>query len=197
MPITGRIVDLEGQPVAGVVVKVGSVLYAKNGRPDAVARRSQERRAAVDREQARRWIATDPEKTMRQATTDKDGRFRLDGFGADRVVGLELQGGTIAYTTIDVATRKMDPIPARAFRTCTGRGTKTIYGADFTYTATPSRPIEGDREGRQDGSAARGRRDPQLPVRRVELRRHHDLEDQDRPQGRFRLAGLPKGKGTS
>ena len=85
-----------------------------------------------------------PEKATRQATTDQDGRFRLEGFGADRVVGLELEGGTIAYH--DDRRRHAEDGPdsgARAFANTYGPGNKTIYGADFTYTAAPSRPIEG------------------------------------------------------
>ena len=101
---------------------------------------------------------------MRQATTDKDGRFRLEGFGADRVVGLELQGGTIAYTTIDVATRKMDPIPAAGFSEHARAGARDDLRGRLHLHRGTEPPDRRRRERRQDGSTARGRRDSQLPV---------------------------------
>src|SRR5207244_3136870 len=84
-----------------------------------------------------------PEDVRREATTDKDGRFRFEGLGGEHVVGLTIQGERVAYTTIDVVTRKTEPIPARGFPDTHGPGTQTLYGADFTLTAAPSRPFEG------------------------------------------------------
>ena len=49
VPINGRIVDLEGRPVAGVSVKVNAVPRPENRRPDRLDRRGQERGTAVDR----------------------------------------------------------------------------------------------------------------------------------------------------
>ena len=196
VPITGRIVDLEGRPVAGVSVKVGEVLIPKSddlrpwlegvkkGEPPWVASKHID-----DSHKA-------SEKATRRATTDQDGRFRLEGFGADRVVGLELEGGTIAYKTIDVVTRKMDPIPAQGFPNMHGRGHETIYGADFTYTAAPSRPIEGVVKDAKTGQ----------PLADAEIRSYRfagsdfvgtmNLKTKTDAQGRFRLTGMPKGKGN-
>jgi hypothetical protein len=195
-PITGRIVNLEGQPIPGVAVKVTSVLFAKSddltpwldvvrkGEPPWVASQhlDGERKA--------------PERVIGQVMTDKDGRFRLDGFGPDQLVGLELQGGTIAYTTIDVATRKMDPIPARGFSNDHGPGHETIYGSDFTYTAAPSRLIEGSVKDAQTGQG----------LTDVEIRSYRfagtnvvgamTLKTKTDAKGRFRLSGMPKGKGN-
>ena len=197
VPITGRIVNLEGQPIAGVRLKVESVLIPKsddltpwldgvrNGEPPWVAYRH-----ADDDRKA-------PERATRQATTDKDGRFRLDGFGADRVVRLEIQGETIACTTIEVATRKMEPVPARGFSNTFGPGTRTIYGADFNYTAAPSRAIEGIVKDAKSGQALAG----------AEIRSYHfagsnyigimTLKSRTDLKGRFRLSGMPKGQGNT
>ena len=143
MPITGRIVDLEGRPVAGVLVKLEGYRCPKSddltpwleavrkGAPPWVAAN------LID------WDRKTPEKARKEAITDQDGRFRLEGIGGERIVELSLRGETIAYTHIDVVTRTMKPIPAPGFRNQYGPGSETIYGADFTYTAAPSRPIEG------------------------------------------------------
>jgi beta-lactamase regulating signal transducer with metallopeptidase domain len=196
MPITGRIIDLEGRPVAGVSVKVGDVLIPKSddlgpwlecvkkGEPAWVARNhiDDSRKAS--------------EKATRQATTGQDGRFRLEGFGPDRVVGLELEGGTIAYAAIDVATRRMDPFPAQGFPNMHGRGHETIYGADFIFTAALSRPIEGVVKDARTGQ----------PLADAEVRSYRfagsdfigmmNLKTKTDAQGRFRFTGLAKAKGN-
>jgi beta-lactamase regulating signal transducer with metallopeptidase domain/protocatechuate 3,4-dioxygenase beta subunit len=194
VPITGRIIDLEGRPVVGALVKAGRMLTPKSadlgpwldgvkkGEPPWVAYRH----ADHDSKPA--------ENATRQATTDKDGRFRLDGFGADRVVSLEFKGAQIAHASIEVATRKMAPFPAAGFANLYGPGKQTIYGADFTYTAAPGRPIEGRVKDVKTGQ----------PLADVEIRSYRfagsdfvgimNLKTRTDTDGRFRLEGMPKGK---
>ena len=120
------------------------------------------------------------------------------GFGAERVVTLKLEGD---HDRLDDDRRRHaedGSVPGpRASTNKHGPGTRTIYGADFTYTAAPSRPDRRGREGCEDGSTAGRRRGPELPVRGVRLRRHHDLKTKTDAQGRFRMTGLPKGKGNA
>ena len=78
-----------------------------------------------------------------KATTDQQGRFRFSGFGAERVAHLLLGGPTIASAFFTVVTRPIESIRARGFPSFPSPGTETIYGADFTYTAAPGRPVEG------------------------------------------------------
>ena len=196
VPITGRIVNMEGQPIPGVSVKVNSVLVpkaddltpwlagVKGGEPPWVAYRH------IDGDKK------DPERATRETTTDKDGRFRLEGFLADRVVGLELQGGSTAFTMIDVVTRKIDPIAAAGYANQHGPGKQTIFGSDFTYTTTPSRLIEGVVRDAKTGQ----------PLADTEIRSERfagsdfvgtaSLKTKTDQQGHFRLTGLPKGKGN-
>ena len=194
VPITGRIVDLEGQPVAGALVKTGSMLTPKSGDLgpwlDGV-RKGEPPWVAVNHVD---YDAKTPDNTERQATTDNDGRFKLEGIGAERVVALELQGAQIAITTIEVATRKMEPIPAPGFANTYGPGRQTIFGADFTYTAAPSRPIDGLVKDAKSGQ----------PLADVEVRSYGfagsdfsgimTLKTKTDKDGRFRLEGMPKGR---
>ena len=196
MPITGRVLNLEGQPVAGVAVKVEHV-YAPNddnltpwlegvkkGEPPWVAS------AYID------WQRKSDAATARETTTDQSGRFRLDGLGADRIVAIELEGRTIAFASIDVVTRKVEPFPAAGYANTFGAGKQTIFGSDFTYTATPSRLIEGIVKDSKTGRALAG----------VEIRSYHfagsdfigimTLKTKTDDRGRFQLAGLPKGAGN-
>jgi hypothetical protein len=196
VPITGRIVNLEGQPVAGVSVKVEEfrvpkednltnwLVAVEKGSPPWVAA------SLID------WNRKSPEKAGREAKTDNNGRFWLEGFGGERILELSLQREGIAYKRIEVATRKMNPIPARGFRNQYGPGAGTIYGADFVYAAAPSRPIEGVVKDAKTGQLLAG----------VEVRSSRfagsdfigtmSLRTTTGSQGRFRMDGLPKGTGN-
>ncbi len=101
MPITGRIIDLEGRPVAGVTVQVTQITKPKGDSLDPWIE-------AVKRGEPP-WIAykhlnyeppIEPEEKRPKATTDPQGRFRFDGLEAERVVQVAINGPTISYDSI-------------------------------------------------------------------------------------------------
>ncbi|MDR3623314.1 MAG: carboxypeptidase regulatory-like domain-containing protein [Paludisphaera borealis] len=195
--ITGRIVDLEGRPVAGVVVKIGGVKIpkgddlsawiegVKKGEPPWVVAR------LID------WDRKTPEVEGREAKTDADGRFRFDGLGMERVVGLSLRGETIAYTTLDVVSRKTGPIPAKGFANHNGAGSETIYGADFIYTAAPGRAVEGVVKDAKTGKPLAGAGVWSDRFAGSDFVGIHSLKTTTDAHGRFRLNGFPRGKGNA
>jgi beta-lactamase regulating signal transducer with metallopeptidase domain len=142
MPITGRILDLEGRPVAKATVRI--ISYAtprtgdltpwlnavKSGQPATIARQHLNSIEAS---------TTGPLK----ATTDRQGRFQIESVGAERIANVLLEGPTIASAFFTVVTRPIEPFRARGFPLNHGPGTETIYGTDFTYSAAPGRPVEG------------------------------------------------------
>ncbi len=196
VPIQGRIVDLEGRPVAGVSVTVEHTQIPKldsltqwldgveKGEPPWVVARH------IDHDRKA------PPTAAREAVTDQDGRFQLAGFGAERVVSLGFRGDTIAFMTIEVVTRRTAPVPARGFPDTHGPGSQTIYGAEFTFTARPGRPLDGIVRNAKTGHPMAG-----VAVESyrfagsdfVEIRTLKATTGQD---GRFRLAGMPKGRGN-
>jgi RNA polymerase sigma factor (sigma-70 family) len=196
VPITGRIVDLEGRPVPGVAVRIEEMTRPKGDNLDAWLAGVKKGEPPWDAygHLINEEIKVDKDRVA--ATTDKDGRFRLDGLGGERVVELRFQGDSIVYMAFTVVTRAMRPLPAKGFENQYGSGTRTIYGADFTLTAAPSRPIEGVLKDAETGEplADAEVRSDRFPgsnfVGTGRLRTRSDA------RGRFRLLGMPKGTGN-
>ena len=137
-PIEGRIVDLEGRPVAGVRVRVEQVWFAREGKlTDWLAR-------AKDGGVQGPWHGLNSLPTTTAAATGSDGRFRLTGIGRDRIAELFVSGPRICHgpalrpdrdgpsvTTID--TQSMTPGPART----------TYHSRQFRIRRGADEPIEG------------------------------------------------------
>jgi RNA polymerase sigma factor (sigma-70 family) len=129
VPINGRVIDLEGQPVAGATVEVVRLEQSEMKSWIATAKKGisnhQERELAA--------VALDgPGKV----TTGKDGRFHLSGFGRERVVLLRVGGENIEHCVFWVVTRAE---PLTGMRV----GPYGTYSATFTHHALPSKPIIG------------------------------------------------------
>jgi RNA polymerase sigma factor (sigma-70 family) len=204
VPITGQIIDLQGQPVPGATVRVVQINAAakENLDPWLEAAKDKKEPAAnrvyrIDRQYLPRYTIA----PALSATTDRNGRFALAGVGRERLVRLQLEGPTIISQRLHVFTRSMAPVavPEREGNPQVGEPPSVItyYGADFKHPAAPTRPIVGivrDQETKQPlanvtvRSYAREHRRNFFgavhPVRTV--------TDQD---GRYRLLGLPKGAG--
>jgi RNA polymerase sigma factor (sigma-70 family) len=127
--IDGRVIDLEGQPVAGATIEVGRLEQSEMKAWIETAKKGvsghQERELAS--------IALDGPTTV---TTGKDGRFRLTGFGRERVVLLRLRGDNIEHCVFWVVMRDK-PVPGLR------GGPYGTYSATFTHHALPSKPIVG------------------------------------------------------
>ena len=196
VPITGRIIDLEGRPVAGVSVYFTSARGPKSGDLGPWI-------AAVEKGEpphmAYRHINEEikiPEVVRRDATTDRDGRFRLEGIGAERVVTLKVRGESVAFDAFEVMTRQCGPIAAKGFPSQYGPGSETVHGADFTYAARPSRPVEGIVRDAGTGRPMEGVSVESNRFAGSDFGETRLLKSRTDAQGKFRLVGLPKGEGN-
>ena len=192
LPLRGRVIDLEGRPIAGTSVKVSAPQAAKE-------------------EDLSRWIAgikageapatihlkvpLSVESrligTPTAVTTDADGRFEVRGLGRERVVSLTFAGEQVAYREAQAATREMETLQQVLGYQFAGKD--SVFGATFTFSAEPARTIEGIVKDAKTGEL--------LPDVSVESKtmtsypygKYRVLKTATDENGRFRLIGMPKG----
>jgi RNA polymerase sigma factor (sigma-70 family) len=202
VPILGRVIDLEGRPVAGVTVRpVG--LFASptqdlSAWEEATAGAKDNNHGAPMGKLSKllelfRWsheLAT---------TTGIDGRFRLAGIGRERVVSLWIEGPTIATAFADIHARTR-PGPTYRIAMQRGRpelGTLVFHGATFDLAVAPTRPIEGTVRDKDSGKPLAGVsiRSNRFAGNVISGRDH--VRTTTGPDGRFRLVGMPVGAGNA
>lgn len=198
LPITGRIIDLEGRGIGGVKVRADRAI---KGAGDNLTAWLDAVRGGAARHIAANHLdyeaAAPVEEKVRETTTDAEGRFRLDGFTEERVVNLSIQGPTITRGSLTVVTRRTGPVPARGFPSLHASGTEIVYGADFTHTAIPGRPIEGMVRDAKTGTPLAGLDVYSYRYAGSDFIGIKDLKATTDAEGRFRLEGMPKGAGNS
>jgi protocatechuate 3,4-dioxygenase beta subunit len=130
-----------------------------------------------------------------EAVTDADGKFRIDGIGAERLLRVTMRGPSVAFAEFRVVTRSLKPITWR-YGEISIVESEQVYGADFTHAAQPSRPIRGVVRDAQTGEALAGVviESDKFAGRRISGTR--DLKTTTDEQGRFELTGMPKGEGN-
>ena len=190
-PIEGKIIDLEGRPVAGARVKVKAAWVADRASFDTwIARvRAQEVQSPV----AGLLGLT----TSIEVETGADGRFRVTQVGGDRVATLLVSGPTIATTEVQViahdgpeirSTPDVDP----GRRLIIGPPKTVVFHAPkFEVVAGPTRPIEGVIRDKDTGRPIEG-----LSLQAAVFGPRGPFPDQNvvartDAQGRYRLHGMP------
>jgi len=191
--IAGRVVDLEGRPIAGVEVKPGLIYAPSGGNLDAwlEAVGRGESNFTTSNLLAGPGLHVDT-LLPQQLVTDRDGRFRLAGLGQERVVELSLHGPTIAYTEVKVVTRALKPMKQRLGVS----DSLTVYGADLEIAASPTQPMEGVVRDADRGTPLAGVRIESFSFAGRDWSRLHVLGTTTDESGHYRLNGMPKGTGN-
>ncbi len=147
--IEGRIVDLEGRPVAGARVHVVNLWSDMNHGLDLWLERAQNTGVNGPVEGLNGSTAN------RTATTDADGRFRLPGFGDRHLAEVLVSGPKIATTPLFVLDRD-----GPEFRATNHQGMKPIplvyHSRRFESVIATGRPIEGTVRDQDDVTVAPG-----------------------------------------
>jgi hypothetical protein len=210
VPIRGRILDLQGQPIAGVRVHISDYwLMGKNKlylpkQGDLTAWLAALRTSKRNPGELENTFLTGvciPSWALLfpPVTTGADGRFEIRGIGRERLVDLHLEGTTITTQIITVMTRPHEIIRTpwdRAYP----KGQMSVYhGADCEILAAPTKPVVGVVRDRDTGKPLAGVTimtnkiaNPQNIVNH-QWRLISTTTDKD---GRYRLVGLPKAEGN-
>ncbi|MFO0891290.1 MAG: M56 family metallopeptidase [Isosphaeraceae bacterium] len=152
LPITGRLVDLEGRPVGGARVRIRQ-LYLRPRDHDPAA--GEAGRSPEDVRSGRSVLDGEPILPGGVAT-NADGRFRIEGLGRDVMALLEISGPRVAFQRVSVMTRPMPSEPDSG--TTPGRVPSTGRGSTGPTARFPS-----SRRDRNRG-ARRPRRDADKPA---------------------------------
>jgi RNA polymerase sigma factor (sigma-70 family) len=175
LPIQGRVIDLQGKPVAGATVRIEPELFVPT-RGDLAdwlkALEANKRDADLTALHSTAFATLFP-----PVQTGADGRFQIKGIGRERVVCLRAEGPTIATQQVRAMTRAA--VTTRS----------APQGAPVDLLVVPTRPVVGVVRDKDTGK----------PLAGVTVRSHdwnglvRTTTDKD---GRYRLVGLPKGPGN-
>lgn len=182
MPITGRIVDLQGKPIAGARITRGLIKAEGAGGIDPYLTLVRDDPfKASNHGFAKYWPAMVIPGQPAFVLTDADGRFKLSGIGRDRIIDLNVEGPTIQHATIQAMTRAGDKVSSRpgAF------GGVTIYPATFEHFIPPGRALTGVVRDRKTKMPLAG-----VTVGGTETNARTKTDE----QGRYTLTGFPKSK---
>ncbi len=193
-PISGRIVDLEGNPIAGVRVRVGDIYNGKEGNLDGWL---QAVRHGEFPWTAARYLGDSLpqfDAWPPRAVTAEDGRFMIHGIGRERRVQLTLNGATIAYQQVTAVTRPCKPLQLKV--SSMSDESTPVYGADFELVAPPTQPIVGVVRDADTGQPLGGVSIESNQFAGSNYINERQLRAVSDEQGRYRLVGMPKGKGN-
>jgi RNA polymerase sigma factor (sigma-70 family) len=199
VPISGRLLDLQGEPVAGTIVRVFALKTSPDGSLNKFIEAVKKRPFGQhydDQQHLSMYNVDGLAHLFPAVTTDKDGRFQIKGVGRDRVVAFTAEGPTIETKVINVVTRPglgVADIRIPEAITSYGEGQKKeqlrlYYPPTFTHAAVPCRVITGvvrDKATRKPiaGVIVRGDQAVRLPA-------YYNRTTTDK-EGRYRLTGLP------
>jgi RNA polymerase sigma factor (sigma-70 family) len=194
VPIRGRILDLQGKPVAGATVRPMALLRTDGENLDAwekAARRSTREVANHSHEffpHSIRLADGAPDGIPAEVKTAKDGTFTLTGLGRDRLVTLRVSGPGIATEEIDAVTRAMATIRTPQDKLDSHHIQRTYHGATFDFTVEPGQPFVGTVTDKGTGK----------PVPGVVVRASRRWDDStfgvSDANGKYRLDGLKTGE---
>jgi RNA polymerase sigma factor (sigma-70 family) len=178
LPIQGRVIDLQGKPVAGATVRIdlGVFVPTKGDLTEWLKALEANQRDLGNMD----WNDFTSLNSAAFATlfppvqTGADGRFQIKGIGRERVVGLRVEGPTIATQQVRAMTRP--PATTRS----------APQGAPSDLLVMPTRPVVGVVRDKDTGRPLAG-----VTVRSLDGL-VHTTTDKD---GRYRLVGLPKSPG--
>jgi hypothetical protein len=159
MPIEGRLLNLEGRPVAGATVRVEQIRTFANDDPRPYVKLLKSDPLSASNFGGHAWLLPVPQSPS--ARTDERGDFRLDGVGRHRRAELIITGDAIADTRLEVLT---DAFAGMLNVPDASLAESPVYGARFAHHVRPSRSIVGTVTDANTGQPVEGARVFQFPA---------------------------------
>ncbi|MEJ7639240.1 MAG: sigma-70 region 4 domain-containing protein [Singulisphaera sp.] len=159
-PLEGRIIDLEGRPVADARVEVARIWFdAKGDLPGWIAKA---RNGAAEY----LWQGLENLRMERLASSDRpasiaakagpDGRFRLTGVGRDRIADLFVSGPGHATAQVFVLSRPEPEIRTTVWGMMQRPEPFLVHAPRFQLALAPSKRIEGVARDKDSGKPIAG-----------------------------------------
>src|SRR5262245_28747134 len=111
VPIQGRILDLEGKPVAGATVRIDDLMYfPKNGHLTTWLEAIKAGKPTPDLTHLTGLWSPTYAALIPAVTIGADGKFTIKGVGRERLVGLRIDGPSIVTRKIKAMTQPRETI---------------------------------------------------------------------------------------
>ncbi len=190
VPIRGRVLDIDGKPVAGASVQVVGIYWHPSGKLDEWLAALDEEKVAypVQYRLLRSWWNNDVPSLFPAVTTDRDGRFAIRGVGRERVASLMISGPGIETRFEYAATRDMPAAKFPDFDRQNQGSIITYHGASFEMIAGPGLELVGTVRDKDTGKPLAGVTVQNTAAFGNPLRFLRTTTD---AEGRYKLLGLP------
>jgi len=201
VPVEGRVLDLEGKPVAGATVRVIGLYRPKAA--DLSKWHAELAKTKLSRRLMQEQLVSFDEYGLRHGQLNTvfppvksgaDGRFTLKGLGRERLALVRIEGDSIETRDVFVMTRPGDTVTAMQWPDEMPQFAlprHTFYGCKFDHAVAPSRPVVGTVRDLDTGTPIAG---AQVAVEHVAGNALWDplraVAKTDR-DGRFKLVGMP------
>jgi RNA polymerase sigma factor (sigma-70 family) len=199
--VRGRLISLEGKPIAGARVKVLAVKVPIRGNLDAVTDAFRLNPEWIGEAMPKALSHPIPSSAA-ETKIDSDGHFELEGFGKNRVLELRIEADGMVTDKIHVILAdKFDPktvLPSPSERSAamSANPRPIVYGQSFTHAVRPCQVITGTVTDQATGKPISGVKiigtAGSLRMYFGNAEWNEGVECVTDRDGRYRLSGLPK-----